>query len=42
VTALLADTEIALEIVVVDRDGELVGRTPFAPAHGFFSPRKRR
>jgi len=23
-------------------DGELVGRTPFAPAHGFSPPRKRR
>jgi cobalt-precorrin-5B (C1)-methyltransferase len=39
---VLADTEIALEVAVFDRDGELVGRTSFAPAHGFSSPRKRR
>jgi cobalt-precorrin-5B (C1)-methyltransferase len=30
---VIADTEIALEIVVFDRDGKLVGRAPFAPAH---------
>jgi cobalt-precorrin-5B (C1)-methyltransferase len=30
---VIADTDIALEIVVFDRDGKLVGCAPFAPAH---------
>jgi cobalt-precorrin-5B (C1)-methyltransferase len=36
---VIADTEIALEIVVFDRDGQLVGRAPFAPAHDAVPPR---
>lgn len=36
---VVADTDIALEIVVFDRDGQLVGRTPFAPAHDAGPPR---
>jgi cobalt-precorrin-5B (C1)-methyltransferase len=39
---VLEGTEVALEVTVFDRDGQLVGRTPFAPAHGLSSPRKRR
>jgi cobalt-precorrin-5B (C1)-methyltransferase len=39
---VLAGTDIALEVAIFDRDGRLVGRTSFAPAHGFSSPRKRR
>jgi cobalt-precorrin-5B (C1)-methyltransferase len=30
---VLAGTETALEIVLFDREGRLVGRTPFTPAH---------
>jgi cobalt-precorrin-5B (C1)-methyltransferase len=39
---VLEGTDIALEVVLFDRDGQLVGRAPFAPAHGFSPPRKRR
>jgi len=35
-------TEISLEVVLFDRDGRLVGRAPFAPAHGLSPSRKRR
>jgi cobalt-precorrin-5B (C1)-methyltransferase len=40
--AALDDAEIALEIVVFDRDGALVGRAPFHPVHGATPPRNRR
>jgi cobalt-precorrin-5B (C1)-methyltransferase len=33
---------IAIEIVLFDRDGRLVGHAPFAPAHDAAPPRKRR
>ena len=36
---VIADTDIALEIAVFDRDGKLVGRAPFAPAHDVVPPR---
>ena len=36
---VIADTDIALEIIVFDRDGKLVGRAPFAPAHDVVPPR---
>ena len=39
---LIADTAIALEIVLFDRDGKLVGRAPFRPAHEVAPARKRR
>ncbi|MFL6832333.1 MAG: cobalt-precorrin-5B (C(1))-methyltransferase [Xanthobacteraceae bacterium] len=39
---VLEGTDIALEVAVFDRDGKLVGRTPFAPAHGASPPRNRR
>jgi cobalt-precorrin-5B (C1)-methyltransferase len=39
---VVADTEIALEIVLFDRDGKLVGRVPFRPAHEAAPSRKRR
>jgi cobalt-precorrin-5B (C1)-methyltransferase len=39
---VLEDTDIALEVAVFDRDGKLVGRSPFAPAHGASPPRNRR
>jgi cobalt-precorrin-5B (C1)-methyltransferase len=39
---VIADTEIALEIVLFDRDGKLVGRAPFRPAHDGAPSRKRR
>jgi cobalt-precorrin-5B (C1)-methyltransferase len=39
---VIADTEIALEIVLFDRDGKLVGRAPFRPAHDVAPSRKRR
>jgi cobalt-precorrin-5B (C1)-methyltransferase len=39
---VIADTEIALEIVLFDRDGKLVGRAPFRPAHEVAPSRKRR
>jgi cobalt-precorrin-5B (C1)-methyltransferase len=40
--AVLARTPTSLEIVVFDRDGALVGRAPFAPAHGASPERNRR
>jgi cobalt-precorrin-5B (C1)-methyltransferase len=40
--AVIADTEIALEIVVVDRDGGLTGRAAFKPAHDATPPRNLR
>jgi cobalt-precorrin-5B (C1)-methyltransferase len=39
---VVADTQIALEIVLFDRDGRLVGRAPFRPAHEAAPSRKRR
>jgi cobalt-precorrin-5B (C1)-methyltransferase len=39
--AVLEGAGVALEIVVFDRDGKLVGHAPFAPAHAL-PPRKRR
>jgi cobalt-precorrin-5B (C1)-methyltransferase len=39
---VVADTEINLEIVLFDRDGRLVGRAPFRPAHEAAPSRKRR
>ena len=38
----LADRAIELEVLVFDRDGALMGRKPFAPAHDGSLPRKRR
>jgi len=38
---VLEGTEIALEVVLFDRDGQPVGRSPFTSAHGIF-PRNRR
>jgi cobalt-precorrin-5B (C1)-methyltransferase len=38
---VLEGTEIALEVALFDRDGQLVGRSPFISAHGTF-PRNRR
>lgn len=40
--AALAHPEIALEILVFDRDGVLRGQAPFAPTHGVSRPLKRR
>ena len=40
--AVLDDADIALEIVVFDRDGALVGCAPFQPVHGATPPRNRR
>jgi len=37
-----SDMAIALEIVLFDRDGRLVGRAPFRPAHEAAPSRKRR
>jgi cobalt-precorrin-5B (C1)-methyltransferase len=37
-----SDIAIALEIVLFDRDGRLVGRAPFRPAHEAAPSRKRR
>jgi cobalt-precorrin-5B (C1)-methyltransferase len=39
---VIADTDMALEIVLFDRDGRLVGRAPFRPAHEAAPSRKRR
>jgi cobalt-precorrin-5B (C1)-methyltransferase len=39
---VIADGEIDLEIVLFDRDGQLVGRAPFRPAHEAAPSRKRR
>jgi len=38
----LGDAPVELEIVVFDREGRLMGRHGFAPAHGPSRPRKRR
>lgn len=38
---VLERADIALEVAIFDRDGKLVGRSPFAPAHGVASPRNR-
>lgn len=40
--AVLDGADIALEIVVIDREGALVGRAPFAPVHGGASRNRRR
>ena len=39
---VVADADIAVEIILFDRDGELVGRAPFRPAHEAAPSRKRR
>ncbi len=39
---VIADTDIALEIVLFDRDGKAVGRAPLRPAHEAAPSRKRR
>jgi cobalt-precorrin-5B (C1)-methyltransferase len=39
---VIEGTDIALEVAVFDRDGKLVGRAPFAPAHDASPPRNRR
>jgi cobalt-precorrin-5B (C1)-methyltransferase len=39
---VIAGRGIALEIAIFDRDGKLVGRAPFAPAHDASLPRNRR
>jgi cobalt-precorrin-5B (C1)-methyltransferase len=39
---VVADSEIAVEIILFDRDGTLVGRAPFRPAHESAPSRKRR
>jgi len=39
---VIADTDIALEIVLFDRDGALAGRAPFRAAHDAAPSRKRR
>jgi len=38
----IADTDISLEILLFDREGQLVGRAPFRPAHEVAPSRKRR
>jgi cobalt-precorrin-5B (C1)-methyltransferase len=40
--AVISGTGMELEVVVFDRDGQLVGRAPFAPAHDVRSPRNLR
>jgi cobalt-precorrin-5B (C1)-methyltransferase len=40
--AVLKGTDIELEVLVFNRDGELMGRKPFAAAHSVSRPRKRR
>ncbi len=40
--AVVAGTSIALEVLVFDRDRNLLGHAPFAPAHGASRPLKRR
>lgn len=40
--SVLGTPEIALEILVFDRDGRLMGQAPFAPAHSESRPLKRR
>jgi cobalt-precorrin-5B (C1)-methyltransferase len=39
---VVADADIAVEIILFDRDGKLVGRAPFRPAHEAAPSRKRR
>jgi cobalt-precorrin-5B (C1)-methyltransferase len=39
---VVADTDIKVEIVLFDRNGNLVGRAPFRPAHEVAPARKRR
>jgi cobalt-precorrin-5B (C1)-methyltransferase len=39
---VIADTEMQLEVVVFDRDQQLVGRAPLYVAHGVVPPRNRR
>jgi cobalt-precorrin-5B (C1)-methyltransferase len=39
---VIAGTDIAIEIVLFDRDSALVGHAPFAPAHERSPPRNRR
>jgi cobalt-precorrin-5B (C1)-methyltransferase len=39
---VVADTDISVEIILFDRDGKLVGRAPFRPAHEVAPSRKRR
>jgi cobalt-precorrin-5B (C1)-methyltransferase len=39
---VVADTDIAIEIILFDRDGRLVGRAPFRPVHEAAPSRKRR
>jgi cobalt-precorrin-5B (C1)-methyltransferase len=40
--AVIAEADIAIEIILFDRDGRLVGRAPFRPAHEAAPSRKRR
>lgn len=40
--AVIEDTDMALEIVVVDRDGGIAGRSGFKPAHDAAPPRNLR
>jgi cobalt-precorrin-5B (C1)-methyltransferase len=40
--AAVLDDATAIEILLIDRDQNLVGRAPFAVAHGTSSPRNRR
>ena len=40
--AVLKGTQIELEVLVFNRDGELMGHMPFAAAHSVSRPRKRR
>lgn len=39
---VVADTDISIEIILFDRDGELVGRAPVRPAHEAAPSRNRR
>ncbi len=39
---VVAGADIAVEVALFDRDGRLVGRAPFAPAHERSPPRNRR
>lgn len=38
----LDSPDVELEVLIFDRDGHLMGRTPFAPSHGPSRPRNRR
>lgn len=40
--AVLDNPDIALEILIFDREGNLMGHAPFAPCHNPSRPRKRR